>query len=66
MINCVILQDDFKTLAVLTNPNDSAVRVCQLSADGHWMIAAGDADQAFVWNIDAFTLTRYNHNIFPI
>ena len=45
-------------LAVVSNPNDSSIRACQLSADGQWMVAAGDADQAFVWNIDNLSLIR--------
>jgi WD40 repeat protein len=49
---------DFEQVTVFTTPDDCSVRVCQLSPDGNLLIAAGDGDEAHVWNLATLSLSQ--------
>jgi hypothetical protein len=52
---------NFQKVCDLENPDNSSVRVCQLSADGNWCVAAGDGDQGSILQ-NSISADKFSNN----
>lgn len=57
-LNQMIFQT-YEKIGVLTVRDNVAVRTCRFSADGKYLITAGDDDQAHIWDTRSLRLIRF-------